>query len=196
MNLSELSPVPQAALPVAQLKEHLRLGTGFADEAVQDGLLVGYLRAALAVIEGRTGKVLIARDFLLELPCWRDEARQPLPVAPVATVVAVTMRARDDTASLVDPGRYRLVRDAHRPQLQGAGLYLPGIPVGGRAEVVFTGGFGDWAEVPADLAQAVLLLAAQFHEHRHEPAPKGLPLGVAHLIERWRQVRVLGGGAA
>ncbi len=67
MNLSELSPVPQAELPVAQLKEHLRLGTGFADEAVQDGLLAGDLRAALAAIEGRTAKALIARDFLLEL---------------------------------------------------------------------------------------------------------------------------------
>lgn len=196
MNLSELSPVPEAALPVAQLKDHLRLGTGFADEAVQDGLLAGYLRAALAAIEGRTGKALIAREFLLELQCWRSEARQPLPVAPVASVASVTMRSREGAGSLVDPGRYRLLRDAHRPQLEGAGLYLPGIPVGGRVEVVFTGGFGVWAEVPADLAQAVMLLAAQFHEHRHEPAPKGLPQSVAQLIERWRQVRVLGGGAA
>ena len=41
-----------------------------------------------------------------------------------------------------------------------------------------------------------LLLAAGFHEYRHEPAAKGLPQGVAQLIERWRQVRVLGGGDA
>lgn len=196
MNLSELTPVAEAALPVAPLKEHLRLGTGFVDDAVQDGLLAGYLRAALAAIEGRTGKTLIARNFLLELRGWRDEARQPLPVAPAAAVVSVTMRGRDGAAVLVDPARYRLLRDGQRPHLEGAGLVLPAIPIGGLVEVVFTGGFGAWPAVPADLAQAVLLLAAQFHEHRHEPAPKGLPQSVAQLIEPWRQVRVLGGGAA
>lgn len=196
MNLSELSPVPQAELPVAQLKEHLRLGTGFADEAVQDGLLAGYLRAALAAIEGRTGKALIVRDFLLELKGWRTGTRHPLPVAPVAVIRSMTMRNRGGQGTLVDPALYALVRDAHRPLLEGAGCYLPAIPVGGRVEVAFSGGFGAWADVPADLAQAVLLLAAGFHEYRHEPAAKGLPQGVAQLIERWRQVRVLGGGDA
>ena len=196
MNLSELTPVPQSALPVAELKEHLRLGTGFADEAVQDGLLAGYLRAALAAIEGRTAKALIARDFLLELSNWRDESRQPLPVAPVASVVSVTMRGRDGTGIVLDPDRYRLVRDTHRPVLEGAGSFLPAIPLGGRVELAFLGGFGPWSLLPADLAQAVLLLAAQFHEYRHEPAPRGLPQSVARMIEPWRLVRVLGGGAA
>ena len=65
-------------------------------------------------------------------------------------------------------------------------------------EIVFTAGFGaGWAAVPADLAQAVLLLAAQFYETRHEGAvAAGLPGAVQALIASWRNVRVLGGGEA
>jgi len=73
------------------------------------------------------------------------------------------------------------------------------VPSDGRVEVVFDAGFGvAWAAVPADLAQAVLLLAAEFYERRHEAGLRasGLPFGVVTLIERWRTVRVLGGGAA
>ena len=51
---------------------------------------------------------------------------------------------------------------------------------------------------PPDLAQAVLLLAAEYYENRSEAGVSegGLPFGVVTLIERWRTVRVLGGGAA
>jgi len=43
----------------------------------------------------------------------------------------------------------------------------------------------------------VLLLAAHYYEHRTETAlGEGcMPFGVASLIERYRKVRLLGGGA-
>jgi uncharacterized phiE125 gp8 family phage protein len=75
---------------------------------------------------------------------------------------------------------------------------LPVIPLGGRVEISFTAGFGvAWADVPADLRQAVMLLAAQFYETRHDVGDgvAGLPVAVQALIERWRTVRILGGGA-
>jgi uncharacterized phiE125 gp8 family phage protein len=48
------------------------------------------------------------------------------------------------------------------------------------------------------LAQAVLLLAAEYYEHRSDTGARdgGLPFSVVTLIERWRTVRVLGGGTA
>ncbi len=63
MMLVEETTVPQAAIPVAQFKEHLRLGTGFSDDGLQDVVLEGFLRAAMAAIEGRIGKILIEREF-------------------------------------------------------------------------------------------------------------------------------------
>lgn len=198
MMLSELTAVPPATLPLADFKDHLKLGKGFADDAVQDALAESYLRAAMAAIEGRVSKALLAREFLLELDAWRWPDAQALPLAPVSAVVSVTVRDRDGVAEVIDPARYRLVRDAQRPKIVAAGALLPGVPIGGSVEIVFTAGFGPaWADVPADLAQAVFLLAAQYHEFRHEPgAGQTMPFGVMTLIERWRTVRVLGGGSA
>jgi uncharacterized phiE125 gp8 family phage protein len=44
----------------------------------------------MAAIEGRIGKMLFRRRFLWVLECWRG-AEQALPVAPVASIVSVTL---------------------------------------------------------------------------------------------------------
>lgn len=198
MMLIEQTTVPGAALPVQALKDHLRLGSGFADGAMQDGLVESYLRAAMAAVEGRIGKALIARVFKLVLPDWRDPAGQALPVAPVSAVESVTLVDSAGAGTVVAASRYRVMPDRHRPRLVALGTLLPSVPTDGQVEVVFTAGFGaSWAAVPADLQQAVLLLAAEYYEHRLEAAQAGaVPRAVQALIERWRNVRVLGGGAA
>jgi uncharacterized phiE125 gp8 family phage protein len=64
-------------------------------------------------------------------------------------------------------------------------------------KVVLDAGFGPgWTDLPVDLRQAVLLLASEYYEHRHDDGAQaaGLPFGVVTLIERWRTVRILGGG--
>lgn len=200
MMLTEQTAVPVGALPVQAMKDHLRLGTGFADDGMQDGLIAGYLRAAMSVIEGRTGKALLARRFLLRLPRWREaRGAHALPIAPVATVVSVTLVSGAGVPTVLATTLYRLEPDMARPRLVGVGGVLPVIPEGGAVEVVFDAGFGaDWSSVPADLAHAVMLLAAEFYEQRHYGGQDGsvLPLAVQALIERWRTVRVLGGGSA
>lgn len=197
MRVIEEAAIAQAELPVAQLAEHLRLNGDIAEDAALQGQLAGYLRAALAAIEGRVGKVLIARDVVLRLAQWRNGDRQPLPLAPVTAVLAV--RVIEEGAPQVDvpSARWYLEEDAHRPHLCARGVSLPRVPAGGRAEVVLTAGFGPWGSVPSDLRQAVLALAAQFYEYRHEPVGQAgaLPFAIQSLIEPWRVVRVLGGGA-
>ncbi len=200
MILTEQTTVPAAALPIPEFKEHLRLGTGFADDGVQDSLLEALLRAAIAQIESRTGKVTIARSFLWRIGVWRDLASQALPVAPVGAVSAFNIVDRDGAPTLIDPARYLLVPDTHRPRIEATGACLPSIPAGGHAEIAFDAGFGpDWGALPADLGQAILMLAAHHYEHRHATGPKveaEMPFGVSSLIERYRTVRILGGGSA
>ena len=196
MMLTEMTPVPSVALPVEELKDHLRIGSGFADDALQDGLIESYLRAALAAIEGRIGKMLFRRRFLWVLECWRDD-EQALPVAPVSGIASVTLVDAAGGEVLVPATVYRLIPDLHRPRLAGRGTALPTIPNDGLVKVAFDAGFGvAWADLPVDLRQAVLLLAAEFYEHRHDDGVQaaGLPFGVVTLIERWRTVRILGGG--
>jgi uncharacterized phiE125 gp8 family phage protein len=197
MMLVEQAAVPGAALPVAELKAHLRLGSGFADDTFQDALVEGYLRAAIATIEGRTAKMLVTRRFVWTLEDWRDQEAQALPCAPVAAVVSVSVVDGAGVVTAVDADRWFLVKDTHRPKLKARGLLLPNVPDDGRIEVVFDAGFGAWAEVPKDLGQAVFLLAAEYYEARHEGGMRegaGLPAAVTALIGRWRTVRTLAGG--
>ena len=196
MILKEVTEVPVEALPIAAFREHLRLGTGFSDVGAEDLALETYLRAALAAIEGRTSKALLARDFLLRLEGWRGDMAQPLPMAPVVAVSALRMVSVDGSVAVIPPERYRLVEDMARPRLAAVSGLLPPVPRGGVAEIAFTAGFGPaWSDLPRDLAQAVMLLAAQYFETRHEAAgaQADMPLGVLALIERWRTVRMIGG---
>jgi uncharacterized phiE125 gp8 family phage protein len=197
MLLTELTTVASNALPVQALKDHLRLGTGFSDSGMQDGLIETYLRSAVAAVEGRIGKTLLTRRFLLTLEGWRDLSEQALPVAPVSAILSLTLYDAANAATVVENGRYRLVPDTHRPKLVSVGYLLPTVPSDGKIEVVFDAGFGTaWADVPSDLQQAVMMLAAQYYERRNQFAETqpGLPYPVQALIERWRIVRVLGGG--
>lgn len=199
MMLIEQTTVPGEALPLLRFKEHLRLGTGFADDGSEDVLLEALLRAAMSAIEGRTGKVLLARAYTWVLSGWRNAACQGLPVAPVTAVTALRLIDREGVSTLVDPDNYRLQPDTHTPCLAGQGGYLPSIPSGGNAEIDFEAGFGaGWEAVPDDLAHAVFLLAAHFYEHRQEAAlgEGSMPFGVLALVERWRRLRLSAGGTA
>ena len=192
MMLVEDSQIPEAELPVAALRQHLRMGTGFAEDDLQDAVLGSFLRAALAAIEGRSSKALIRRGFLLVLQNWRDPARQALPLSPVAAISEVTLVDRFGVAEAVDPVSYRLEADSFTPHLMPFGACLPGIPAGGSVEIRFDAGFGSFADVPADLAQAVMLLAAHYYEFRHETSlSQGcMPFGVTSLLARYRPVRL------
>ena len=57
---------------------------------------------------------------------------------------------------------------------------------------------GNRYDLPADLGQAVLLLAAHYYEFRHETqlGDGCMPFGVTSLIERYRTVRVFAGNAS
>ncbi|KRS12045.1 gene transfer agent protein [Roseovarius atlanticus] len=199
MMLIEETAVPLAALPVDELKAHLRLGSGFSDGDVQDVVLESYLRAAISAIEARTGNILIERDFSWTLTRWRDAGGQALPVAPVSAVNALSLRNRAEDQELIDPASYRLELDAQRPVLRPRSSRLPAIPNGGVAEISFTAGYSQtWGGLPSDLGHAVTLLAAHYYENRNESGAgdRAMPFGVHSLIERYRTVRIFGGGAA
>ncbi|WP_299843145.1 head-tail connector protein [uncultured Roseovarius sp.] len=199
MMLIEETAVLPAALPLAEFKTHLRLGTGFTDDDIQDALMESFLRAGISAIEARTGKILIERSFSLTLSQWRDVSGHPFPLAPVSAITSLRLRDRADEEEVVDPAHYRLEADAHRPMIRPAGAVLPVIPLGGTVEIGLVAGLAvDWAGLPADLGQAVLLLAAHYYENRNETALGGgcMPFGVTSLIERYRTIRLFGGGAS
>ena len=192
MMLIEETSVPDAALPVEAFKAHLRLGSGFGQDAVQDEVVRSFLRAAMAAIEARTGKVLIARSFGWSLTFWRNAAAQALPVAPVTAITRLALVARDGTETEAAADTYWLERDLQRPRLRATGFALPRVPTSGSVLITFEACFGpNWADLPPDLQQAVLMLATHYYEYRHETALSDgcMPFGVSSLIERYKSDR-------
>ena len=196
MLIEETAPAAEA-LPVAALRGHLRLASGFdgPDDAAETAALSGFLRAAIATIEARTGKVLLKRRFRMQLDDWRDRLGQSLPLAPVHSVEKIEIDDGNGTITALAPEGWRLVPDSQRPVVLPTGVVLPHVPRRGSVTVSFVAGFGDsWAQVPADLAQAVILLAARYYDDRSQDGLRqALPFGVSALIEKWRQVRTLAG---
>ena len=105
MELKELAPVPAASLPIDGFKEHLRLGTGFAEAGGEAGLLARFLRAAIDEVEHHTGKALLRRIFQLRLSSW-SVAR--VPIAPVGLVTRAALQAADGSLAELTAGDYAL----------------------------------------------------------------------------------------
>ncbi|MEL0438651.1 head-tail connector protein [Phycobacter sp. K97] len=193
MILTEVAQVPDSALPLEAFKAHLRLGTGFGEESLQDGVLSGFLRAAISAIEARTGKALIQRTFEWVLPRWRDPGAATVPVAPVLAISSVVMVDAVGSERVLDPALYYLEQDTHHPKLRPVHGYLPLVAEGGTAKITFEAGLGaTWGDLPADLAQSVLMLAAHYYEYRADTGLHGgcMPFGVTSLIQRYRAPRL------
>ncbi|MEX0338368.1 MAG: head-tail connector protein [Arenibacterium sp.] len=196
MMLIEETTVPDTALPVDQFKLHLRQGTGFGEDSLQDAVLRGFLRAAISAIEARTGKVLISSLFSWSLTGWRDRSGQVLPVAPVTALGDVRLIDAMDQETLLPLSQFRLEMDSQRPKVRPVAAALPMVPVNGSVRLQFTAGFAtEWDGLPADLGQAVLLLAAHYYEYRHETALGDgcMPFGVTSLVQRYRNMRLTPG---
>jgi len=191
--LSEQTPVPEAALPLEPFKAHLRLGTGFGEDNLQDEVLLSFLRAAIAAIEARTGKVLIVRQFVLNLHQWSDQSAQALPLVPVTAITAVVRVDAEGGEEILASSQYHLIQDSQHPQLCPTGSLFPAVVTGGALRINLTAGMAiDWGELPADLGQAVLMLAAHYYQYRDDTGLSGgcMPFGVTSLIERYRVVRL------
>ena len=191
--LIEETSIPDAALPVAAFKAHLRMGTGFAEDTLQDAVIGSFLRAAMAAVEARTGKALIEREFTQAVGPLANIDTLALSVAPATVIVDVKLVSRVGIESLVNTSVFWLERDGHTPRLRAAQSCLPSPEKGGELRVRFLAGYGpEWDDVPADIQQAVLMLAAHYYEYRHDTALSDgcMPFGVSSLIERYRVLRL------
>lgn len=193
MMVSETTQVADEALPAERFRQHLRLGSGFSTAELQDPLLTSFLRAALAAIEGRTGKVLLSREFEMRADDWSGDVI--LPVVPVSEVVSLVTYDDSGAETTVDVSGFRLAEERGYVVVKSPRV---GVPSGGSAVLrVRAGMAAAFDALPDDLAQAVLLLAAHYYENRHETALGSgcMPFGVTALIERYRTFRVSLGAA-
>jgi len=193
MNLTEISPAAVSAVPLDEFAAHLRLAQGFADATAEDALLERYLSNATSAIEARIGKALIRRTFKLQVSCWGRDGDLVLPIGPVTEITSASFVRGIDTIAVSVDG-WSITAGTGRQRLAGAGgRTLPSIPDGYLADLVFDAGFGETGDdVPGELHQAVMMLAAHYFENRFGDANagRGMPLAVQALLETQRPVRL------
>lgn len=195
MLLKEITPAARNPVPLREFGAHLRLAHGFTDDGSEDGLLELYLRNATAMVERRTGQAMISRVHTLQVGCWDRNGHLTLPIGPVSAVDSIQFVSSGATVDL-DAADWQLQPGTARQRLTGAlGGALWPIPHGSIAELRFTAGHGGtWNDVPDDLRQAVLLLAAHLYENRFgevaDGMVDGMPAGVLSIVQQHRSFRI------
>ncbi len=132
------------------------------DGSDEDALVEALIAAARLQVESLTGRALVTQSWRLTLTCAPRLVE--LPVIPVASLLAAPEGA----------------------VLQGDAVLLAE-PVD-ELSIDYTAGYGDAADVPADLKQAVLTLVAYWYENRDALAAP--PLSFERLVSSYRRVRL------
>ena len=193
MLLKEVAPAPSNPIPLGELAAHLRVSQGFTDDGSEDALLELYLRNATAIVEARANKALITRTYVLQVACWSRRGDLIMPIGPVASVDQIQLIRPGSTVTMASD-EWSLEPGSTRQRLTGpGGGALRPLPHGALAELTFTAGYGpSWNDVPDDLRQAVLLLAAHLYENRDGELSLdgGMPFGLAPLLQRHQPVRL------
>jgi len=191
--LIEKAQIADTDLPLDAFKAHLRQGTGFGEDTLQNVVLAGFLRAAISAIESRVGKVLMQRIY--ECRIGAGASGDVVPLFPVQSITAISVFDRYGNEQSVDVDAYWIDQDAYTARL---GRALPRVSAGGAIKLEIRAGMAaSFAELPADMAQAIMMLAAHFYEYRNDASlSQGcMPFGVTSLIERYRTLRLSGAGS-
>ena len=133
------------------------------DGADEDALTGALIAAARLHVESITGRALVEQSWRLVLDRVTGLV-VPLPVVPAMALVD----APDGAV------------------LQGDAVLLA--EAVDELSVDYTAGYGDAADVPADLKQAVLALIAYWYEHRDSVTTA--PVGFERLVAGYRRVRL------
>lgn len=180
MSLTLLAPPAAEPLTLGALKQFLRV-----EGSDEDGLIGDIARAARRHLEEATGRLFVTQGWRIRRDAWPATSLLALPFGPIQSLDAVTVTGTSGEI-VADPALFHLDGEAAPPRLAWtAGVPQPAVPVAGIA-IDVTAGYGDPADVPEPLRQALRLLVANWFENRailaigHEVAV--LPRSVGALI--------------
>jgi len=154
-----------------------------------DAHLTRLIKAATAQAEKYTGRAFISQVWQLTLDAFPDYAIR-LPRPPAISVDSITYVDADGDTQTLDSSTYRADLTRSPAEITTAyGETWPSTrPVSAAVTVTYTAGYGtNWASVPEEARQAIVLLVAEWFAHR-EPnvegaQPKPLPLSATWLLD-------------
>jgi uncharacterized phiE125 gp8 family phage protein len=175
-----------------EAKAHLRMDT--TDE---DTLISSLIAAARLHVEAYTHRVFITQTWVIYLDQWPQAQPLRLPITPVQSVSAINIYDQDNTFVTTDATNY--VVDAlstpARILWRGPGATpRPQRKLNG-IEIIVTAGYGAaGGQVPQPIRQAILMLIAQWFEHRQPPTledpGEAVPPAVTSMLQAYTPVRL------
>lgn len=158
----------QEPIPLEEFKAHARVV-----DAEEDALLAGYVMAARKVIERRTHRALItqtwtasidrfplSQDGMIELPGGKLQSVTSISYVDLAGATQTWSSSEYTVHTEFDPGRIGLAHNEDWPAVREWGLPIT---------ITYIVGYGDDpADVPEDLRMAILMLALELAERRHD----------------------------
>ena len=177
-----LSPPASEPLTLAEAKQFLRV-----EHEADDDLVAALTAAARSAVELATRRVLIVQTWRIVLDRWPASGRIASPVNPLRTLEAARVLGEGGTPAALDPAGFTIDTAAAPGVIAWvhANVAEPGRALAG-IELDVTAGYGDAADVPPPLVQAIRLLLAQSYEHRDRVPPDALPEAVAALVRPFR----------
>ena len=188
MSFRMMSAPVSEPLTLAELKAHLDL-----DGDEQDELLTSFIVAARTTVERLSGQLLLTQSWKITIDAVPPGGLMNLPLGPVQTVTSVTVYDAIGVGTIWPAATYTLDLVGEPARL----LFHGGRPIPGRRlngiDINVICGFGTSADVvPADLVQAVRLLAAHWYAARGNAIkPSDVPADVERLTACHRRLRLM-----
>ncbi|HWJ88909.1 MAG TPA: head-tail connector protein [Pelagibacterium sp.] len=184
-----LAGAVEEPVSLAAMKAHLRV----EDEA-EDGLIETLISAARVHVESLSGRALLDQTWRLTLDAWPEDRIVPLPVSPVTALSEIRAYDAGGTVHQIDVAQFLLDGRANPARIIVPAV-IAGMPVL-RArrgiEIDYTAGYGEAEDVPADLSQAVRMLAAFWYENRDLATGemRAVPGTIGRMVSAYRRVRL------
>jgi uncharacterized phiE125 gp8 family phage protein len=186
-----LAGLAEEPVTLAEAKAWLKV-----DGADEDALLATLITAARLHLESVTGRALLTQSWRLVLDAWPAGGEVWLPVAPLSELTAIRAFDEDGDEHAIGLAQF-LVEPGGTPTRLVLPATVAGMPVLRQRfgiEIDYVAGFGEAADVPQELKQALLVLVAHWFEHRGAVVIAGsgavIPFGFDRLIAPWREVRL------
>lgn len=181
---------PPAVLPVTleEAKLHLRV-----DGDEDDTLITGLISGAVSHLDGYTG--VLGRCLVEQT--WRQDfdgfgCHMRLALGPVIEIVSIAARDAAGQITTISSSNYALVTDGVGPRVYWDRAYSApsGLYEQGAVSVTYKAGY---AEVPAAIKVAILLMVGHWYGNRETVAPgtfNELPFAANALLSPFRRLSV------
>ncbi len=185
--LIETSPPAVTPDMDAEIAAHLRLSTGFGLDRTAEAREA--FRSAVSHIEASIGLCLAPRGFVFRRRLSASTASVEAPISPIRSLTSVLRIPADGgSPDALDLSLFTLEAGAGRTRIRSRIQFFDIL------EFNFEAGFGaDWADTPADLRRAVLILTADLFDGRVADEPVRAPASIGALIAPWRPLRLSAG---